>query len=146
VDVRRALPLLVLVLLPLAGCGGGEEAGPEAEPASQPADTGAAPAPEQPPVAISEADTGKTVALPLGGETNLRLTSDYAWEEPVVAGEAVVLTRVDYIQDPGFREWVVTAAAPGEATITAHGEPACAGQDGCADAPLDFTVRITVSG
>lgn len=145
-DVRRALPVLLLLVLPLAGCGGGEDQAPEAEATTQPVETGAAPPPKQPPVAITEADSGEMFALPLGGETNLRLASEYAWDEPVVAGDAVALTRVDYIQDPGFREWVVTAAVPGEATVTVHGEPACAGQDGCADAPLDFTVRITVAG
>jgi hypothetical protein len=143
--VRRALPLVVLALLPaLAAACGGEEAGPSApETSTTPTETGEPP-PKQAPEAITEADSGGEVALPVGGETNLRLTSEYVWAEPVVEGAAVTLTRVDYIQDPGFREWVVTAAEAGEATISSTGEPACAGQDGCPDEPLHFEVRITV--
>ena len=67
------------------------------------------------------------------------------WEEPVVDGDAVQLVTVNYLQDPGFSEWVVMAVAPGEATITASGRAACAGQDGCADGPQDFQVTITVA-
>lgn len=141
--VRRALPLIVLALLPvLAACGGEEEAAPPVGSGTTPTETGEPP--QQPPEAITEADSGEEIALPVGGETNLRLTSEYVWDEPVVEGDAVTLTRVDYIQDPGFREWVVTAAAAGEATISALGEPACAGQDGCPDESLRFQVRVTV--
>ena len=94
---------------------------------------------------ITEEDDGSTVMLPIGGETNLRLSSDYVWGEPVVRGEAVQVARVDYLQDPGFSEWVVTAVAPGKATLLAAGEPACSGQEGCDDTALVVEVTIAVA-
>jgi hypothetical protein len=100
---------------------------------------------KQAPQAITEEDSGSTVTLPVGGETNLRLSSDYVWGELAVRGEAVRTARVDYFQDPGFSEWVVMAVAPGKATIVAAGEPACSGQEGCDDAPAQFQVTITVT-
>ncbi len=60
-------------------------------------------------------------------------------------GDAVELVRVDYLQDPGFAEWTVLAVQPGTATIAARGTPACAGQEGCRDAPLRFQLEITVT-
>jgi hypothetical protein len=102
------------------------------------------PPPKQAPQVITEEDSGSTVMLPAGGETNLRLSSDYVWGELAVRGEAVRAARVDYLQDPGFSEWVVMAVAPGKATIVAAGEPACSGQEGCDDAPAHFQVTITV--
>ena len=104
-----------------------------------------APPPKQAPQVITEDDSGSTVMLPVGGETNLRLSSDYVWGEPVVRGEVVTLARVDYLRDPGFSEWVVMAVAPGKTTIVASGEPACSGQEGCDDTPAHFQVTITVS-
>jgi hypothetical protein len=104
-----------------------------------------APPPKQAPQVITEEDGGATVTLPVGGETNLRLSSEYVWGEPAVRGEAVRLTRVDYLQDPGFSEWVVMAVAPGKATIVAAGEPACSGQEGCDDTALVVEVTITVA-
>lgn len=100
--------------------------------------------PRQSPHVLTEADSGATIALPTGGETSLRLSSDWVWSEPVVDGDAVQLATVNYLQDPGFSEWVVTAVAPGEATITSSGTAACVGQDGCAGGPQDFQVTITV--
>jgi predicted secreted protein len=132
--------LLALALVPLAACGQDETSGPEEEPAS----TGAGQEPRPSPQVITEADSGASFSLPVGGETTLRLSSNWLWEEPVVDGDAVLLAVVNYIQDPGFSEWVVTADEPGVATITSSGRAACAGQDGCADGPLDFQVRITV--
>jgi predicted secreted protein len=145
--VRHSVPvvlrvaLLALALIPLAACADDEGSSPAGEPAgtSEPA-----PAPQQSPQVITEADSGAAYALPMGSETSLRLSSDWVWEEPVVDGDAVQLAPVNYIQDPGFSEWLVTAVAPGEATITSSGTAACAGQDGCADGPQDFQVRITV--
>jgi len=103
-----------------------------------------APPAKQAPQVITEEDSGSTVTLPVGGETSLRLSSDYVWGEPAVRGEAVQLARVDYLRDPGFSEWVVTAVAPGKATIVAAGEPACSGQEGCDDTALVVEVTITV--
>lgn len=134
--------VLALVLLPLAACSGDEASGPAEEPS--PSTSEPAPAPRQSPQALTEADSGATIALPTGGETSLRLSSDWVWSEPVVDGDAVQLATVNYLQDPGFSEWVVTAVAPGEATITSSGTAACAGQDGCAVRPQDFQVTITV--
>ena len=133
--------VLALVLLPLAACSGDEASGPAEEPS--PSTSEPAP-PRQSPQVLTEADSGATIALPTGGETSLRLSSDWVWSEPVVDGDAVQLAIVNYLQDPGFYEWVVTAVAPGEATITSSGKAACAGQDGCAVGPQDFQVRITV--
>jgi hypothetical protein len=133
--------VLALALVPLAACSQDEASGPVEEPASTGAGQGP---PRQSPLVITEADSGATFALPVGGETNLRLSSDWVWDEPVVDGDAVSLAVVNYIQDPGFSEWVVTADVPGEATISSSGRAACAGQDGCADGPQDFQVRITV--
>ncbi|MGH3037103.1 MAG: hypothetical protein ACRDMU_07960 [Gaiellaceae bacterium] len=114
------------------GEGGGESTAP-------------APPPKQAPQVITEEDDGSTVMLPVGGETNLRLPSEYVWGEPVVRGEAVQVARVDYLQDPGFSEWVVTAVAPGKATLLAAGEPACSGQEGCDETALVVEVTIAVT-
>ena len=102
-----------------------------------------APPPKEAPQVLTEDDAGTSVMLPIGSETNLRLPNDYVWGEPGVRGEAVQLARVDYIQDPGFSEWIVMAVAPGKATIVAAGEPACSGQEGCDDSAL--VVEITIS-
>ena len=134
--------VLALVLLPLVACSEDEASGPAGDPAARASEP--APAPRESPQVLMEADSGATIALPTGGETNLRLSSDWVWEEPVVDGDAVQLAVVNYLQDPGFSEWVVMAVAPGEATITSSGVAACAGQDGCAVGPQDFQVRITV--
>ena len=146
-SVRAVLrvAVLALVLLPtLAACAGEEGSAPAGEPGgSTSADT--TPPPRQSPQVLTEADSGAAIALPTGGETSLRLSSDWVWEEPVVDGEAVQLVPVNYLQDPGFSEWVVMAVSPGEATITASGRAACAGQDGCGDGPQDFQVTITVA-
>lgn len=94
------------------------------------------------PRTITEADSGASFALAPGAETRLRLPGDYEWSEPAVRGEAVALARVDYLQDPGYSEWTVTAVRPGMATIATRGTPA-AGRPG---APLRFEVEITVAG
>jgi hypothetical protein len=134
--VLRVLPLLLVVLAATAGCGGSD--------APAPADTGSD-APEAGD-AITANDSGGSFTLAAGAETSLRLSSDYVWDEPVVEGAAVELSRVDYLQDPGFAEWLVRGVGPGAATISALGTPACAGEDGCPDEPLRFRVTITVSG
>jgi hypothetical protein len=129
--------LCALALLPgLEGCG--EDAPREGGGGGQ------VPPPREAPGTITEADAGESFTLSVGTETILRLSSEYTWSEPAVRGDAVELTRVDYIQDPGFSEWLVRGLQPGMTTIAAEGTPACAGQEGCADEPLRFQVTITV--
>jgi hypothetical protein len=134
--VTRIALLLVLPLV--AACGG-------AEPGAEPTSTGAEATTPQTGDAITAADSRRSFTLAPGDETSLRLSSAYVWSEPEVSGGAVELSPVDYFQDPGFSEWLVRAAAPGTATISSLGEPACAGQQGCPDEPLRFQVTITVA-
>jgi hypothetical protein len=134
--VPRVRPLLLVVLAATAGCGGSD--------APAPADTGSDA--REAGDAITANDSGGSFTLAVGEETSLRLSSDYVWDEPVVEGAAAELSRVDYLQDPGFAEWLVRGVSPGATTISALGTPACAGEDGCPDEPLRFRVTITVSG
>jgi hypothetical protein len=126
--VSRLIPLIVLALVACGGDGdpgSGDEAGP-------------------PPDAINAAHSGGTFTLAQGAETSLRLSSEYSWGEPEVSGDAVELSPVDYLQDPGFAEWLVRAVRPGTAAISSKGTPACAGQHGCPDEPITFRVKIVV--
>jgi hypothetical protein len=135
----RILVVLILLLVPLA-CGGEDAPDEVAGPETLDEDV----APEAPDV-IAETDDGTAFTLEVGADTLLRLSSYYAWDEPFVGGAAVQLDRVDYLQDPGFVEWVVNAVEPGIALITSAGEPQCPqGAEGCPDEPLDFQVRIVV--
>ena len=127
--MRRFLLLLVLLL---AACGGESDVGTES-------------APTRAPAAITAPDSGKTFTLAPGLETSLRLSSEYDWSEPVVEGGAVTLSPVDYLQDPGFSEWLVQATGAGTATISSVGEPACEGEHGCPDEAFRFQVTITVA-
>ncbi|HXV34659.1 MAG TPA: hypothetical protein VD769_11670 [Gaiellaceae bacterium] len=130
--------LCALLLLPaFAACGGDGPGAPE---------TGGGSVPDAPPEAITAADSGRSFALDAGAEVPLRLSSEYLWSEPQVEGDAVELSRVDYLQDPGFSEWIVLGVTPGTAAVSSLGEPACAGQHGCPDEPVRFLVTITVAG
>lgn len=129
--MTRLVPLVVLVLM---ACGG--ESG-EGRTGAQ--ETGPGPG------AITAADSGETFALAPGAETSLRLSSEYVWSEPVLEGDQVELSRVDYLQDPGFSEWLVRGVRPGTATVSSVGTPACAGQHGCPDEAVRFQVTITVA-
>ncbi|MGH3010447.1 MAG: hypothetical protein ACRDMY_01185 [Gaiellaceae bacterium] len=128
--MTRLLPLVVLALV---ACGGDGDSAAPGEPSP--------PAPD----VIDAADSGQTFELPLAAETSLRLSSEYSWEEPELSGDAVELTPVDYLQDPGFSEWLVRGARPGSVTISSVGTPACAGQHDCPDEPFRFQVTITVA-
>jgi hypothetical protein len=137
--MARSAVVLLLVLPVIAACGGGDE--PAAE---QTASGPEAPVPETGD-AITAEDSGGEFALAPGGETSLRLSSEYLWSEPVVEGDAIELSPVDYLQDPGFTEWLVHGLRPGAATISSLGEPACEGEHGCPDEPVRFQVTITVA-
>ena len=112
---RAAAAAAAVAALALAACGGGDGGAPAV---TAPPGAGAEPAPD----AITEAHAGATFALRAGDTVPLRLTSDVAWTGAEVDGGAVVLSPVDYFQDPGFREWEVRAVAPGTATVRAEGD------------------------
>jgi predicted secreted protein len=131
--VPRFVPVVALACL-LAGCGG-EGSGGE----------GGGAATETVPDAITAPDSGTSYTLAVGDETSLRLSSEYVWSEPVVEGGGIEVDRVDYLQDPGFSEWLVRAVAPGSATISSLGDPACEGEHGCPDEAVRFQVTITVA-
>ena len=103
-----------------------------------------APPPRAAPQTITEVDNGASFTLSPGSGTSLRLSGQYVWSEPTLRGDAVELARVDYFQDPGFSEWAVLAVRPGRATIAAHGDPQCAGQEPRPDRRLHFEIEITV--
>jgi hypothetical protein len=136
--MARALAFLLVLLPALAACGADEPAPGGA--------TGTAAPRRAAGDAITAESSGEAFPLAAGAEPSLRLSGEYLWEEPVVEGGAVRLSRVDYVQDPGFSEWLVTALEPGTATISALGTPACEGEHGCPDEPVRFRVTITVAG
>ena len=133
---RLVVCVLALIAVLAGGCGDEPPRDGDAAETARP--------PRPAPQTITEAADGSSFRLAPGSETRLRLSGEYEWSEPNVRGGAVELTRVDYLQDPGFSEWTVLAVRTGTATIAARGTPACAGQ-GCPDSPLRFEIELTVA-
>jgi hypothetical protein len=80
----------------------------------------AAPAPR----AITLAHHGKSFELGEGRSISLRLPNARRfWSTPRVGGGTgtVSIHPVNYIRDPGFVEWRLTAKAPGRLTLTSFG-------------------------
>ncbi|MFE7270911.1 hypothetical protein [Streptomyces sp. NPDC057623] len=101
---------------------------PAPTPTATPTPTAApTPAPATPvppaPAVLTQKDTGRTVTLPLGDATQLRLSGRWRAATPAVDGTAIVLVPVDYESDPGFRAWDIRAASPGEAVLRSTGGP-----------------------
>lgn len=95
------------------------------------------------PSVLTDEDDGRSVVLPLGSELSLRLDSAWFWDDPVVQGDAVELTRVDYFTDPGFMEWIVTTSQPGDAVLTTTGEPNCDDLSQCPARTIDIRFQVT---
>lgn len=93
-----------------------------ATPTPTPTATAGTPVPPAPSV-LTQDDTGRTVTLPLGDTTQLRLSGRWREATPTVDGRAIVLVPVDYESDPGFRAWDIRAAGPGEAVLHTTGRP-----------------------
>jgi hypothetical protein len=151
--------LLVCVLLGLSACGDGSGSSPAPdEPAgggdqtSVPDDTAAettGPAPgtgatltaaDGP---LTEEADGARLELAVGEEVSWQLSSDWEWDQPAVDGTGVELVPVDYFDDPGFREWLVVAAAAGTVTLTVEGLPACGDPATCPQRQVSLTVDVT---
>jgi hypothetical protein len=93
------------------------------------------------PPPITQASTGKTFRVARGGQMTLRLSSRWRWSDPLVSTKAVELTEVNYLVDPGFREWKIDGHRRGRATIRAYGRPSCVR---CPLAVRRFAVTLVV--
>jgi hypothetical protein len=99
----------------------------------------AASAASRPP--LTQASSGKTIHLAKGASATLRLSNRWHWSEPRITTKAVELTLVEYLVDPGFREWTIDARKSGRATIRSIGRPNCTT---CALATRRFALTIVV--
>lgn len=130
-----------------AACSGSPESAPGGGGTTEPSGGAGAPASPAPPRTsepgpsastsiLTEGDSGRTVTLGRGGTVQVRLSSRWRWEAPSVDGDSIVLVRVDYESDPGFRAWVVHAVHAGDAVIRANGRPG----------PRRFRMTVHVDG
>ena len=90
---------------------------------------------------ITQAASGKTVRLAKGEDAVLRLSNRWHWSEPQVSSNAVELTPVEYLVDPGFREWTIDARKRGRVTISSLGRPNCSA---CAHVTRRFVLTVVV--
>ena len=90
---------------------------------------------------ITQAASGKTIRLAKGENATLRLSNRWHWSEPRVSSNAVELTPVEYLVDPGFREWTIEARKRGRVTIRSLGRPSCSA---CALATRKFVLTVVV--
>jgi len=89
-------------------------AGPSpSEPITGGTDEGAEPVPE-----VLVPDQSGTYALANGTSVAVRLDRGPAWEEPIVEGDAVEVTRTAFESDPGYDQYEVRARTSGTATVT----------------------------
>jgi hypothetical protein len=94
-----------------------------------------------PPPPMTQRSTGKTFRLAKGATMKLRLSNRWRWSDPSVSTQAVELTPVAYLIDPGFREWTIDARKRGRATIRSLGKPNCST---CALETRSFRVTVVV--
>jgi predicted secreted protein len=90
---------------------------------------------------LTQASSGRTIHLRKGADARLRLSNRWRWTEPAASTRAVELTPVEYLVDPGFREWTIQAHRKGRATIRAVGKP---NSTGGARTTRHFDVTIVV--
>jgi len=93
------------------------------------------------PPPVTQRASGKTLRLAKGGAATLRLSNRWRWSEPRVSNQAIELTPVEYLIDPGFSEWTIDALEAGRATIHSVGRPNCSA---CALAARSFRITVVV--
>jgi predicted secreted protein len=149
--------LLLCLVVALSACGGGDPAEPgvspdEQAPTSEPEAQGGestatsdeAPAGETPDGTLTEADDGATVEVAVGEQLSWQLTSaEYDWEQPVTDSDAVDVVPVDYLDDPGYQEWLLVGLTAGTAQVTVEGLPACGDEEQCPQQTVTVTVEVT---
>lgn len=94
------------------------------------------------PEPVTEADDGGRIALEVGSEVPWRLSSDWDWEQPTVEGGSIELVPVDYLVDPGYREWLIVGTAAGAAELSVEGAGACGDPERCPDRVVTLTVDV----
>ncbi len=95
---------------------------------------------------LTEDDSGRTLAVGRDAQIVLRLHPNAgAWDEPQVAGDAVVLAERNFLVDPGYREWEVRVTKVGRATITTGWDPCPGAEPPCGAPGRWFELWIQVS-
>jgi predicted secreted protein len=95
---------------------------------------------------LTEADSGRTIDMRIGEEVLLRLSHNHTWSEPNADGQGVELAPVDYLVDPGFTEWRISATGAGTAVVTTSGTPECGESLPCPDPESTVHLEIRISG
>jgi hypothetical protein len=90
---------------------------------------------------ITQDDSGKTFRLARGADVTFRLSNRWIWSTPRSSTKAIDLVPVEYLIDPGFREWRVEGRARGRAIVRAYGKPNC---DACTRAARRLSVTFIV--
>ena len=91
---------------------------------------------------ITQDDSTRNFAITHGDSAELRLSHDYRWSDPQVAGpgELVPVTARD---DAGYTAWELVTSGPGNLVISASGIPDCEKGD-CNLDNIDVTISIAV--
>lgn len=134
-------------LLLMASCGGGEATTTAAPTTTQPPATTAQPTTSgvqtldhlRDGTVITEAAAGRRFAISLGDRAELRLSTDYAWTEPALAGPGELLPLDP---GPGYLAWELVPNAQGSLVISATGTPDCG--DGCNLQALELAISVAV--
>jgi hypothetical protein len=117
--VNPSAGLLVVALLVVGGCGGGEPPAGGGHPASTAVPTTSRPAPSDAvpvPRVVTPADDGARFTMTVGATSTLRL-QDTSAPEPVASGTSVLVVPVVNVTDSGVREFELRAVSPGTSTI-----------------------------
>jgi len=67
------------------------------------------------------------------------------WSNPEVSSDAVTITQVTFVRDPGYQEWRIGATGHGQAVVKATGSPNCGPGQVCPMYVILFSVTIIVA-
>ncbi len=136
--MRTSALVAAVLLLAVHGCTGAES--PTDDPSGTPTST---------PTSVDIlriGDDGASVTLEVGGTATVFLPASYVWEEPVVDGDAVMISADVSDEGSTSRSWTVTGQQAGTATLTLTGSPTCRSETPSCETPdvvwsADLTVR-----